>query len=141
MRKDRFVLDANVWVSYLIGRQEEVLLRIIAEHRIAIFSCEELVTEVIRVVAYPHLAKYAVDTRYAARFLRENTIPFTLSRPIKRYVPADSDDDYLVALALQTNSGFITSGDSHILEEKANLEKKFKRLSIITKAEFERMFA
>jgi len=140
MRKDRFVLDANVWVSYLIGRQEEVLLRIIAEHRIAIFSCEELMSEVTRVVAYPHLAKYAVDTRYAVRFLRENTIPFALSRPIKRYVPADSDDDYVVALALQTNSGFITSGDSHILEEKANLERKFKRLSIITKAEFERMF-
>jgi len=140
MRKDRFVLDANVWVSYLIGRQEETLLRIIAEHRIAIFSCEELMTEVTRVIAYPHLAKYGVNTRYAARFLRDNTIPFKLTPPIKRYIPADSDDDYVVALALQTNSGFITSGDSHILQEKEHLERRFKRLSIITKGEFEQMF-
>ena len=140
MRKDRFVLDANVWVSYLIGRQEETLLRIIAEHRIAIFCCEELLTEIRRVLAYPHLEKYGVNRSYALRFIRDNTIPFALKPPIKRYIPADRDDDYVVALALQTNSGFITSGDRHILQEKARLEEKFKRLNILTKAEFEDMF-
>lgn len=43
----------------------------------------------------------------------------------------------MVALALQTSSGFMISGDSHILDEKNNLEKKFKRLRILSKAEFE----
>jgi len=140
MRKDRFVLDANVWVSYLIGRQEETLLRIIAEHRIAVFCCEELVTEISRVLTYPQLQKYGVSRRYAMSFIRDNTIAFTLSPPIKRYIPADREDDYVVALALQTNSGFITSGDKHILQEKVRLEEKFKRLNILTKAEFEKMF-
>ena len=60
--------------------------------------------------------------------------------PIKRYVPADENDDYLIALALQTSSGFITSGDDDILSEKANLEKKYKKLIILTKKEFEEMF-
>jgi len=46
----------------------------------------------------------------------------------------------LIALALQTASGFITSGDSDILSEKINLERKFKKLKILTKAEFEGMF-
>jgi predicted nucleic acid-binding protein len=64
-----------------------------------------------------------------------------LTYPIKRYIPKDQDDDYLVALALQTNSGFITSGDSDILLEKANLERKFKKLKILTKAEFEEKFS
>ena len=50
------------------------------------------------------------------------------------------NDDFLIALALQTTSGFITSGDDDILSEKANLERKFKKLKIITKAEFEKMF-
>jgi uncharacterized protein len=140
MRKDRFVLDANVWVSYLIGRQEETLLGIIAEHRIAIFCCEELLTEIRKVLAYPHLAKYGVSRKYAMRFISDNTIWYVIRQPIKRYIPSDRDDDYAVALALQTNSGFITSGDRHILQEKARLEEKFKRLSILTKAEFEDMF-
>lgn len=45
-----------------------------------------------------------------------------------------------IALALQTSSGFITSGDSDILSEKGNLEKKYKKLKILTKSEFEGMF-
>jgi predicted nucleic acid-binding protein len=72
---------------------------------------------------------------------RKATVKFKLDYPIKRYIPKDQNDDYLIALALQTNSGFITSGDSDILSEKANLEKRFKKLKILTKAQFEEMFS
>ena len=63
-----------------------------------------------------------------------------LQYPIKRYIPDDENDDYLIALALQTSSGYITSGDTHILSQKTTLEKKYEKLRIITKAEFENMF-
>jgi predicted nucleic acid-binding protein len=56
-------------------------------------------------------------------------------------LPDDENDDYLIALALQTSSGFITSGDDDILSQKASLEEKYKKLKILTKAEFEEMFA
>jgi uncharacterized protein len=59
--------------------------------------------------------------------------------PIKRFIPNDINDDYLIALALQTNAGFVTTGDKHILKEKFSLEKKYTKLQIITKAEFEKM--
>jgi uncharacterized protein len=62
---------------------------------------------------------------------------YTLAYPIKRDIPQDENDDYLIALALQTSSGYITSGDDDILSEKNNLERKFKKLKILTKAEFE----
>ena len=65
---------------------------------------------------------------------------YDLNYPIKRYIPQDENDDYLIALALQTSSGFITSGDDDILSEKANLEKKYQKLKILTKSEFEQMF-
>jgi predicted nucleic acid-binding protein len=66
---------------------------------------------------------------------------YTLTHPIRRYIPQDENDDYLIALALQTSSGYITSGDDDILSEKKNLERKYKKLKILTKAEFEQMFA
>ncbi len=47
----------------------------------------------------------------------------------------------MIALALQQNAGFVTSGDNHILFQKDILETKFKKLKIITKLEFERMFS
>jgi len=74
------------------------------------------------------------------KLVKDATVHHELVYPIKRYIPTDENDDYLIALALQTSSGFITSGDRDILSEKNNLEKKYKKLKILTKAEFEKMF-
>ena len=68
------------------------------------------------------------------------SIHHTLTYPIRNCIPGDKDDNYIVALALQTNSGFISSGDSHILSQKIKLENKYKKLKIIGKAEFEEKF-
>lgn len=141
MRVDRFVLDNNIWVSYLITGKEQNLIDIIADNDLTIFSCDELFAEIRRVLNYPHLKKFDVNVSYALKVVKGATVHFTITYPIKRYVPLDENDDYLIALALQTSSGFITSGDSDILSEKSNLEKKYKKLKILTKAEFERMFA
>lgn len=140
MRVNRFVLDANIWVSYLITETEQKLFDIIVDNDLTVFRCDELLVEIARVLTYPRLKKYNVDIPYALRVVRKATAPYELSYPIKRYIPTDKDDDYLIALALQTSAGFITSGDKNILSEKATLEKKFKKLKILTKAEFEEMF-
>lgn len=104
------------------------------------FICNELINELSRVLTYPHLKKYNIKLRSSIAFIKRISVFYELLYPIKRYIPKDQNDDYLIALALQTASGFITSGDSHILSEKDNLEKKYKNLKILTKAEFERMF-
>lgn len=76
----------------------------------------------------------------AVKFVKKAGVHFELTYPIKTYIPGDTDDNYIIALALQTNSGYITSGDKHILSEKLNLERKYKKLRIFTKAQFEKMF-
>jgi putative PIN family toxin of toxin-antitoxin system len=134
------VLDNNIWVSYFITKSEDHLLRIIEKNKLIVYSCDELVHELRTVLNYPHLKKFKVNISEAVKILRDATVRFEISYPIKRYIPLDQNDDYLIALALQTSSGFITSGDSDILSEKVNLERKFKKLKILTKAEFERMF-
>jgi uncharacterized protein len=137
-RIDRFVLDNNIWISYFITKRVQLLLEIINKHELTIFSCDELIDE-LRTVLNPHLKKINANIAEAVKVVRGATVHYNITYLIKRYVPADENDDYLIALALQTSSGFITSGDSDILSEKANLEKKYKKLKIITKAEFERM--
>jgi putative PIN family toxin of toxin-antitoxin system len=138
VRVNRFVLDANVWVSYIITQTQHKLLHQVAEGNITIFICDELLMELKRVLLYSQLSKYQIDLPAAMKFVKDISVNYELSYPIKRYIADDPDDDYIVALALQTNSGFITSGDRHILSEKMNLEAKYKKLKILTKAEFER---
>lgn len=140
MRIERFVLDCNIWISYLITGKAEMLAQIIEGNGLTVFSCEELLEEIERVLGYDRLKRYKVNTIDALKLVRKITVHQTLQYPIKRYLPDDENDDYIIALALQTSSGFITSGDDDILSQKANLEKKYKKLKILTKAEFEGMF-
>lgn len=140
MRIQKFVLDTNIWISYLITKQENKLLKIIAENDLIIFSCDELLHEIRVVLNYKHLKKYNVNNKLAIQFVQRMSIHFQLRLPIKTYLTTDENDNYLIALALQTNAGFITSGDKHILEEKEVLERKFKKLKILTKAEFEERY-
>src|ERR1700743_1102239 len=133
MRVDKFVLDNNIWISYFISKKESELLYIIDKHELTVFSCDELIKEFRTVLNYPHLKKFNINVSEAVKVLKNATVNFKITYPIRRYIPLDENDDYLIALALQTSSGFITSGDSDILSEKANLEKKYKKLKILTK--------
>jgi uncharacterized protein len=140
MRINKYVLDANIWISYFINGKEDLLTEIVIENKITFYYCNELLTEIRRVLDYPHLRKYKIKPAYAVNFVKQISVLFTLATPIKDYISKDQNDNYIIALALQTNAGFITSGDKHILSEKAILEKKFPKLKIISKAEFEKEF-
>ncbi len=141
MRVKKYVLDANIWISYFISKQEEILASIILENELVIFFCDELIVEIKRVLTYQHLQKFEIDEKKVIDFIEMSAIPYSLIYPVKQYIPGDKDDNYILALALQTNSGFITSGDKHILSQKQTLEKKYSKLKILTKAQFEKKFS
>lgn len=140
MRSKKFVLDANIWVSYFLSNNISLLVEIISSNKVTVFYCEELVREIERVLEYPHLIKYNVEVKSAISFVKRIGTLATLSYPFNSYIPGDNDDSYIIALALQQNAGFVTSGDKHILSQKINLERKYTKLRIISKSAFEKMF-
>ena len=140
MRSKQFVLDPNIYISYFISRNQSYLATVVLRHKIVVVICDELIDEFKKVLEYPRLAKFNIDKRLAVKFLQTTGTIHKLIYPIKRYIPKDENDDYLIALALQTSSGFITSGDDDILLEKTNLEREYQKLKILTKSEFEQMF-
>lgn len=140
MRINRFVLDANIRVSYFITNTYGYLYQIVSENKLSLFYCQELILELERVLNYDHIKKYSVNIKQSIQLIQQLATVFELTYPIKNYIPGDEKDNYIVALALQTNSGFISSGDKHILSQKENLETRFKKLRILTKAEFQKMF-
>ncbi|MCZ2222732.1 MAG: putative toxin-antitoxin system toxin component, PIN family [Chitinophagales bacterium] len=141
MRNKKFVFDTNIWVSVLLNNETNFINTIVREYDIVIFYCEELLLEVSEVLQRPYFKSRNVSIKNAINFIKSVGLFYKLSSPIKKYIPKDDKDDYLIALALQTNSGFVTSGDRHILSQKEYLEKKFTKLKIITKAEFEKKFS
>lgn len=57
MRINRYVLDANIWISYFITQREHYLASIIFDNELAIYFCDELLEEIKRVSGYSHLKK------------------------------------------------------------------------------------
>ena len=140
MRSKKFVLDANIWVSYFITNNLLPLLQPVSLNKIQLVYSIELLREVERVLQYPHLQKFNININMALNFIKQIGTFAEITYPIKQYIPDDKDDNYIIALALQAGAGFVTSGDNHILSQKAVLEARYKKLKIITKAQFEAMF-
>ena len=140
MRSKKFVLDANIWVSYFLSNNISLLLEIISTNKITVLYCSELLTEIERVLEYPHLVKYNVEVKSVVSFVKKVGILTILIYPFNEYIPNDKDDSYIIALALQQNAGFVTSGDKHILSQKINLDRRYTKLRIISKSAFEKMF-
>ena len=140
MRYQTFVLDANIYISFAITNNLIELSRLVNKYELTIYSCDELLTEVKRILDYPHLIHYEIKAKALINFINVLATNHSLRYPIKRYVPNDPNDDYIIALALQTNSVFVTSGDKDILDNKEALETKYKKLKIITLREFKDKF-
>lgn len=108
MRSKKFVLDANIWVSYFLSNSISLLVEIISSYKITVFYCQELLTEIERVLEYPHLIEYNVEVKSSVSFVKRIGTLAILSYPFKPYIPGDEDDSYIIALTLQRNAGFVT---------------------------------
>ena len=99
MRINRFVLDNNIWISYFITDRQQKIVDIINLHGLTVFCCDELIAEFTAVLKYKHIQKYRVNIPKAIRVLKDITTHFTITYPIKNYIPDDVKDNYVIALA------------------------------------------
>lgn len=70
MRSRKFVLDTNIWISYLINKKENELIDIIVQNELVIYSCDELLYEIRNVLNYKHLKKYNIDIKLAFQVIK-----------------------------------------------------------------------
>ncbi len=101
MRNKRFVLDPNIYISYFISRNQNTLAALAIKHKLEFVVCDELIAEFRRVLGYPRLAKFKIDIKQAVNYVMTLGTCYTLTHPIRRYIPQDENDDYLIGLALK----------------------------------------
>ena len=115
----RLVLDTNVVVSALIwDGPPERLLDLAVSGEIALFSSAVLLDELagvlergkfIAALTARHLTPAFLTRRYGAVTTLVEPIP------VGRIVPADADDDHVIAAAMGARADAIATGDRHLL--------------------------
>lgn len=114
--KIRVIVDTNLWISSLIGRQLTTLRELLSVPRIELVVTEQLKEEVITVAKRPKFARYftSEDVASLEKWMTENMIDVPLGE-----IPArcrDPKDDYLLELAIQSKAIYLVSGDSDLLD-------------------------
>lgn len=118
----RLVLDTNVVVSALVfGGTPLQLLQAAVTGDVLLFTSPALLTELREVLARLHLAvplarKQGSVEQVIAKYGELALRVAPVSAP--RVVPADPDDDHVIACALAARADAIVSGDHHLLDLK-----------------------
>ena len=130
-RKDRVVIDTNIWISYLLTKDISKLDKIFSDESIVLLFSQELLDEFIEVASRPKFKKYFTiidlqdllqQIRLQADFIEVNSV-ITLSRDLK--------DNFLLSLAKDGKADYLLTGDNDLL-----VLKRLGRTKILTLSEF-----
>lgn len=132
MEKIKIIIDTNIWISFLFGGSiREKLKMILNDDRFELVFSDELMTEISSVLARPKFQKYIkpihVQMLIETILLKATFIDVTQEVKVSR----DKKDDFLLALCLDGDADFLTSGDKDLL-----VLQQFGKTKILTISDF-----
>lgn len=118
----KVVIDTNVWVSGLLkpGNPPGLVLRAIRDKKVTAVSSAHLWAELQRAVSYRSprraLERDGLWPLVEKLLVEHPDIEFVDPiSPTKRWVPEDSDDDWVIQCAVTAKADYIVSGDKAVL--------------------------
>lgn len=127
----KVIIDTNLWISFLIGKQLASLKVLLVEQKVKPILCQQLLNEINLVTQRPKLHKYFPQKK--VQELLEFLSIIGLCVEIKSQVNAcrDAKDNYLLALAKDSQADFLITGDQDLLSLQ-----EFEITKIVTYREF-----
>jgi uncharacterized protein len=110
------IIDSNVWISFLIGKDLRGLQNFIDTKIVQILTCEEQVIELSEVFNRPKLQKYFDKNQISEFFELLEECSELVSLSTKSKLCRDPKDNYLVSLAIDSQADYLITGDNDLLE-------------------------
>lgn len=135
MQSKHVIIDTNLWISYLITNKYQFLDSLILTSKIKLIFSEELLNEFLNVTNRPKFKKYfgKSDINQLFKLIEKYAIFIDVKTNLK--LSSDSNDDFLLNLALDSNADYLVTGDSDLL-----ILKQIGVTKIITIQELKEIF-
>lgn len=130
-RKDRVIIDTNLWISFLLTKDFFRLDKIFSGESIVLLFSQELLDEFIEVASRPKFKKYFTLTvledllqqiRLQGEFIQVTSI-IDICR--------DPKDNFLLSIAKDGHADYLLTGDNDLL-----ILKKMGKTKILTFMEY-----
>jgi putative PIN family toxin of toxin-antitoxin system len=119
MKKIKIILDTNIWISYLISKNNNQWDTLIFSDKIQIIYSEKLLNEFIEVTQRDKFRKFISldDLEVILNYLGDIAI-FVENIEKKYTLCRDLKDNFLLDLAVTAEADFLVTGDKDLLEIK-----------------------
>lgn len=126
----RVILDCNIWISFLLSKQDCLLKRMLMDTRFDIYVCEELLSEIINVTRRDKIRKRVSENelQQLLKIIDAFCIKTTISQ-IAESIIRDPKDVYLLSLAETIDANYIVSGDKDLTELNQHLKTRIVKLA------------
>lgn len=116
LKKDRVIIDTNLWISFLLTKDFARLDDIIASNRIVLLFSQELLDEFIEVAGRPKFKKYfsIADLRRLLTQINLHAVFVEVESNIEAC--RDKKDNFLLSLATDGKATHLLTGDKDLLE-------------------------
>lgn len=112
----KVIIDSNVWISFLLGFQKELMYGILTNENMLVFVCPELMHEIDDVASRAKISNRISeeDIEQLFRLIRA----YCTNTQIERHSATDirdAKDLYLLSLAETVDANYIVTGDKDLL--------------------------
>jgi uncharacterized protein len=130
-KPSRVVIDTNLWISFLIGKEFQGLKDLIVQGKIKLIITDQLITEIRTVTLREKFKKYFNENKVVE--LIELLTAISENVKIKKIeaICRDSKDDFLLALSKASKANYLITGDKDLLTIKT-----FGNTEILTFSKF-----
>ncbi len=131
----RIIVDTNIWISYLITHRFTFIDQLLLSGKVRIVFSEELLEEFITVAQRPKFARFFTvsDLSLLMELLEDYSEIVKVTSQVT--VCRDPKDNFLLALAKDSEANYLISGDQDLLEIGM-----FQRTRIISPSTFTQLF-
>ncbi len=122
MNDKTYILDTNIWISFILNRQFYILARKIIEHKLDVVTCHELINELGNVLKRKKFEKYISENDINEAIALHIKLCRFVVVDIQLDVLSDRKDNFIIALYHQCPSSIIVTGDKQLLSESIALQ-------------------
>lgn len=130
-QRHRIIVDTNLWISFLLTRDQPKLDAIIANQNATLVFSQELIDEFIEVSQRPKFRKYFDLADVEQLLFRISKIADFISVTSNITICRDPKDNFLLSLAFDGLATHLITGDKDLL-----VLEKFDTTKIVTIASY-----